>query len=204
MSDILDASFFQSDERVRRPRSFETVHDDRGLGRDADGRALGVLANRAIALGWALKGSCKTLAHRLFATARWLVPEAERFLVLRTDNCHRSVFKVAAESYILPLRVAAGALIVLVLLGSLDLATRATAISTQPLVRNSEAQHESQIASKDKVGVSKFSGTALVSRTQPVPLPTRKPRGIYKLSNEKGANEKSMAQQKGTRAKATH
>lgn len=168
------------------------------------------LANRAIALGWALKGSCKTLAHRLFATARWLVPEAERFLVLRTHNCHRHVFKVAAESYILPLRVAAGALIVLVLLGSLDLATRVTAISTQHLVSNSEAQHESQIASEDKVGVSKFSelksisGTALVSRTQPVPLPTRKPRGVYKLSNEKGANEKRVAQQKGTRAKATH
>ena len=35
------------------------------------------LANLAVALGWALKRSCKGCAHRLFATARWLVPEAE-------------------------------------------------------------------------------------------------------------------------------
>ena len=28
------------------------------------------LANRAIALGWALKGSCKACANRLFAIAR--------------------------------------------------------------------------------------------------------------------------------------
>lgn len=36
-----------------------------------------VLANRLIALGWALKG-CKPCAHRLFSAARWLVPEARR------------------------------------------------------------------------------------------------------------------------------
>ena len=41
------------------------------------------LANRLIALGWALKG-CKPCAHGLFSTARWLVPEARRFLVRRT------------------------------------------------------------------------------------------------------------------------
>jgi hypothetical protein len=44
------------------------------------------LANLAIALGWALKGSCQTGAYWLVATARWLVPEAERFLVLRTAS----------------------------------------------------------------------------------------------------------------------
>ena len=41
------------------------------------------LANQLIALGWALKG-CKPCEHRLFSTARWLVPEARRFLVQRT------------------------------------------------------------------------------------------------------------------------
>ena len=43
------------------------------------------LANRLIALGWALKG-CKPCAHGLFGTARWLVPEARRFLV----SAHRA------------------------------------------------------------------------------------------------------------------
>ncbi len=49
------------------------------------------LANLAIALGWALKHSCKGCAHRLFTTARWLVPEAQRFLVCGSglDNRHR-------------------------------------------------------------------------------------------------------------------
>jgi Protein of unknown function (DUF2511) len=44
------------------------------------------LASRAIALAWELKGSCTGCAHSLFATAKWLVPEAERFLVLRTGS----------------------------------------------------------------------------------------------------------------------
>ena len=93
------------------------------------------LANRLIALGWALKGSCKACAHRLFTTARWLVPEAQRFLVHHTGSHNRSrrIFEFAGDlgtllSRIQPLGVAAGFLIVLVLLGSLDLATRATAI----------------------------------------------------------------------------
>lgn len=123
------------------------------------------LANRAIALGWALKGSCKACAHRLFTTARWLVPEAQRFLVHRTGshNRNRRIFEFAVDlgtllSRIQPLGVAAGFLILLVLLGSLDLATRATAIGTQPLVGNSAFQHESQIASENEVlSVSKFS-----------------------------------------------
>ena len=44
------------------------------------------LANRAIALGWTLRGSRKACAHRLFASARWLVPEAQRFLVHKTGS----------------------------------------------------------------------------------------------------------------------
>ena len=46
------------------------------------------LANLAIALGWALKHSCKGCAHRLFTTARWLVPEAQRFLVYGSGLDH--------------------------------------------------------------------------------------------------------------------
>jgi len=45
-----------------------------------------LLASQAIALAWELKGSCKRCAHSLFATAKWLAPEAERFLVLRTGS----------------------------------------------------------------------------------------------------------------------
>ena len=119
------------------------------------------LANLAIALGWALKGSCKACTYRLFATARWLVPEAERFLVLRTasHNHNRRIFKFAVDLDTLlshtPLRVAAGALIVLVILGSLDLVTRATAITTQPLVGDSAFQLQSQLVSG--VSVSKLA-----------------------------------------------
>ena len=99
----------------------------------------------------------------LFATARWLVPEAQRFLVHRTGphNHHRRILKVAANLGTLlrdtqPLRVAAGFLIVVIFLGSLDLATRATAISTQPAVGNSA-----------------FSVSG--AQNEQVPLPTRKP-----------------------------
>jgi hypothetical protein len=182
------------------------------------------LANRALALGWALKGSCKACAHRLFTTARWLVPEAQRFLVHRTGshNRNRRIFEFAVDlgtllSRIQPLGIAAGFLILLVLLGSLDLATRATAIGTQPLVGNSAFQHESQIASENKVfSVSKFSEPtqgfisepAPVSGTQneTVPLPTRKPEGVYEIPNGKGAKanavtQKRMAQQKSARPK---
>jgi Protein of unknown function (DUF2511) len=47
------------------------------------------LANLAIALGWALKHSCKRCAQRLFIIARWLAPQAERFFVLRTGSSHQ-------------------------------------------------------------------------------------------------------------------
>ena len=109
------------------------------------------LAHRAIALGWALKGSCKVCANRLFAIAGWLVPETQRFLVLRTGSHEhpRRIMKFAADvrtllSPIVPLKVVAGALIVLVLLGSLELVTRATAITTRPFGGDSAFQLGSQ------------------------------------------------------------
>ena len=121
------------------------------------------LANRLIALGWGLKGSCKPCAHRLFTTARWLVPEAQRFLIQRTvlPNRNRRTFEFAVAIATLlrgiPPRVVAGLLIVLAFLGSLDLATRTRAIDTQPLVENSAIPDEPQIPSESKiVSVSKF------------------------------------------------
>jgi hypothetical protein len=172
------------------------------------------LANGLIALGWALKGSCKPCAHRLFTTARWLVPEAQRFLVHRTGshNRNRRIFEFAVDlgtllSRIQPLGVAAGFLIVLVLLGSLDLATRATAIGAQSLVGNSAFYHESQIASENEVlSVSKFSEPTqgFISepapvpgrQSEPVPLPTRKPERVYKVPNGKGAKATAATQKR--------
>jgi hypothetical protein len=175
------------------------------------------LANRAIALGWALKGSCKPCAHRLFTTARWLVPEAQRFLVHCTGSHNRTrrIFEWLL-SRIQP-RVVGGFLIVLAFVGLLDLAMRTTAMDTQPLVENSAFRHEPQIPSESKiVSVRKSSElmqgfvleTASLSGAQiaPVPLPLRKPERVYKVPNGKGAKanlatQKRMAQQKGARPK---
>jgi hypothetical protein len=145
------------------------------------------LANLAIALGWSLRGS-KLSAQRLLPIARWLVPEAQRFLVHHTgSHCHHQrIFKFAADLGTLlrhrqSFRVAAGFLIVLVLLGSLELATRATAIGNQPLAD---------------------SAFSVSTQSEPVPLPTRKPQGVYKLPNKselKAATQNRMAQQKSAR-----
>jgi hypothetical protein len=182
------------------------------------------LANQAIALGWALKGSCKPCANRLFTTARWLVPEAQRLLVHRTGSYNRNqrIFGFAGNlgtllSHIQPLGVGAGFLIVLVFLGSLDLVMRATATGTQPLVENSAFRHEPQIPSESKIlSVSKSSDAMqeFVSETtsisgaqiEPVPLPLRKPERVYKVPNGKGAKanptiQKRIAQQKRARPK---
>jgi hypothetical protein len=182
------------------------------------------LANRAVALGWALKDSCKPCANRLFTTARWLVPEAQRFLVHRTGshNRNRWIFGFAVDlgtllSRMRPLGVVAGFLIVLVFLGSLDLVMRATATGTQPLVENLALQHESRTPSESKtVSVSKSSepmqgfvletGSLSGAQIAPVPLPLRKPERVYKVPSGKGAKanptaQKRMAQQKRARPK---
>jgi hypothetical protein len=179
------------------------------------------LANRLVALGWGLKGSCKPCAHRLFTTARWLVPEAQRFLIQRTVSHNRNrrtlEFAVALRTLLsgIPPRVVAGLLIVLAFLGSLDLATRTRAIDTQPLVENSAIPYEPQISS-EIVSISKspepmqefVSETASLPRAQiaPVPLPLRKPQVVYKVPNGKGAKgirdtKKRMAHQKAARQK---
>ena len=119
-----------------------------------------------------------------------------------------------------PRGVMAGFLIVVVLVGSLDLAMRATATGTQPLVENSAFQHESRTPLESKVlSVSKssepmqgfVSETASLSGAQiaPVPLPLRKPERVFKAPNGKGAKanpttKKRMAQQKKARPKPMH
>ena len=100
------------------------------------------LANRLIALGWALKGSCKPCAHRLFTTARWLVPEAQRFLIQRTVSHDRNRRTLEWLLGRIQPRVVGGLLIVLAFMGLLDLAMRATATGTQPLVEDSTFQPE--------------------------------------------------------------
>ena len=161
---------------------------------EASGRQLRIfLANQAIALGWVLRGSCKACAHRLFACARWLVPEAKRFFVHRTGshNQYRRVLKFAPDlssllHRIQSLRIAAGLLIVLVLLGSLDLVTRATVRKSPELAQGSIFEPVS------------VSGTQL----EAVPLPTRKPPVAYKIPKKKAANaatQKRTAQRKSAK-----
>ena len=157
------------------------------------------LANRAIALGWALKGFCKPCAHRLFTTARWLVPEARRFLLHRTGshNRNRRIFEFAV--YLgrllsrIPSRVVGGFLIVSAFVGSLDLAMRATATDTQPLVQNSAFRHEAQIPLE--------TGSLSGAQIAPVPLPLRKPERVYKVPNEKKAKANPTTQKKWLRKK---
>ena len=163
------------------------------------------LANRAIAVGWALKVFCKPCAYRLFSIARWLVPEVQRFFLQRTgsqNRNHRRIVEFAVDlgallSRIQPLGVVGGLVIVLVLLGSLDLALRASTTDTQPLVENFAFQHEPQVRSGSRVlSVSKSSETmqGFVSETgsisgaqiAPVPLPLRKPERILQSPERKG------------------
>jgi hypothetical protein len=100
----------------------------------------------------------------------------------------------------------AGFLIVVVLVGSLDLAMRTTATGTQPLVEDSTFQRESRTPSeKSKVlSVSKSSEPVQVLETgslpraqiAPVPLPLRKPERVYKFPNGKGAKANPASQKR--------
>lgn len=176
------------------------------------------LANRAIALGWALKGCCKPCAHRLFTTARWLVPEAQRYLVHRTGsyNRNRRIFAFAVDlgahlSRIQPLWVMGGFVIVLILLGSLNLVLPTSTADTQPIVSAflQEPQIRSEILSASKPSAAAFvleTGSISGAQIAPVPLPSRKPERISKVLNGKAAKanpatRKRMAQQKRAQPK---
>jgi hypothetical protein len=174
------------------------------------------LANRAIALGWVLKDFCKPFAHRLFTAARWLAPEARRFLVHRTGwrHRHRRIFEFTTDnSHLSRLRLVVSFLIVLAFVVLLDFALRTTAADTQPVLEASATGFESQIPSqRAALSVSKSPMQGFVSETgslpraqiAPVPLPMKKPKLVYKDPNGKKANpvtQKRMAQQKSARPK---
>jgi hypothetical protein len=174
------------------------------------------LANRAIALGWVLKDLCKPFAHRLFTAARWLAPEARRFLVHRTGwrHSHRRIFEFTTDySHLSRLRLVVSFLIVLAFVVLLDFAMRSTATDTQPVLEASAIGFESQIPSqRAALSVSKSPMQGFVSETgslpraqiAPVPLPMKKPKLVYKDPNGKKANpvtQKRMAQQKSARPK---
>jgi hypothetical protein len=97
-------------------------------------------------------------------------------------------------------RIAAGFLIVLVLLGSLDLATRATAISTQPLLGTFVSQHQSLPETSGRMQKLNSQAAPVLERQKVRgSLPARKPQSIYKIPNEKrvkAATHKRMAQKK--------
>ena len=175
------------------------------------------LANRAIALGWVLKDFCKPFAHRLFTAARWLAPEARRFLVHRTGwrHRHRRIFEFTTDnSHLSRLRLVVSFLIVLAFVVLLDFALRSTATDTQPVLEASAIGFESQIPSqRAALSVSKSPMQGFVSETgslpraqiAPVPLPMKKPKLVYKDPNGKKANpvtQKRMAQQKSARPKS--
>ena len=175
------------------------------------------LANRALALGWVLKDFCKPFAHRLFTAARWLAPEARRFLVHRTGwrHRHRRIFEFTTDnSHLSRLRLVVSFLIVLAFVVLLDFALRTTAADTQPVLEASATGFESQIPSqRAALSVSKSPMQGFVSETgslpraqiAPVPLPMKKPKLVYKDPNGKKANpvtQKRMAQQKSARPKS--
>ena len=93
------------------------------------------LANRAIALGWALKGACKPCAHGLFTTARWLVPEAQRFFLQRLSAQNRNQLLFEWLLSRMQPRIVAGLLVVLAFWGALNFALRTTATDNCPPCR---------------------------------------------------------------------
>ena len=167
------------------------------------------LANRVLALGWALKGACKPCAHRLFATARWLVPEAQRFLLQRISAKNRNQLLFEWLLSRIHPRIVAGLLIGLAFWGALNFALRTTATETAPLVDSSAYPQKSQASPEGNiVSISKSSptqdsaletGSISAAQIAPVPLPVRKPARISKVATGKGGkanltNQKRMAQ----------
>jgi hypothetical protein len=163
------------------------------------------LANRALTLGWALKGACKPCAHRLFATARWLVPEAQRFLLQRISAKNRNQLLFEWLLSRIHPRIVAGLLIVLAFWGALNFALRTTATETAALVDSSAYPQKSQASPEGNiVSVSKSSptqdsaletGSISAAQIAPVPLPVRKPRRVSKDATGK-AGKANLTTQK--------
>ena len=169
------------------------------------------LANRVLALGWALKGACKPCAHRLFATARWLVPEAQRFLLQRISAKNRNQLLFEWLLSRIHPRIVAGLLIVLAFWGALNFALRTSATDTQALVDRSASQQEPPGSPESNIiTVSKSSptqgsvfetGSISAAQTAPVPLPDRKPARGSKVANGKGAAAIPATQKRTASAK---
>ena len=169
------------------------------------------LANLAIALGWALKGACKPCAHGLFTTARWLVPEAQRFFVQRLSAPDRSPMSFEWLRSRMQPRIVAGLLVVLAFWGALNFALRTSAKDTQALVDGSASQQEPPGSPESNIiTVSKSSptqgsvfetGSISAAQTAPVPLPDRKPARGSKVANGKGAAAIPATQKRTASAK---
>jgi len=169
-----------------------------------------LLANRVLALGWALKGACKPCARRLFATARWLVPEAQRFLLQRISAKNRNQLLFEWLLSRIHPRIVAGLLIVLAFWGALNFALRTTATETAPLVDSSAYPQESQASPEGIVSVSKSSptqdsaletGSISAAQIAPVPLPVRKPARVSKVATGKGGKANLKTQKRMVSAK---
>jgi hypothetical protein len=165
------------------------------------------LANPAIASGWALKGACKPCAHGLFTTARWLVPEAQRFFVQRLSGPNRNQMSFEWLRSRMQLRIVAGLLVVLAFWGALNFALRISATDTQALVDRSASQQEppgspeSVSKSSPTQGSIFETGSISAAQTAPVPLPERKPARVSKVANRKGAAAIPATQKRTASAK---
>jgi len=166
------------------------------------------LANLAIALGWALKGACKPCAHGLFTTARWLVPEAQRFFVQRLSAPNRNQVSFEWLRSRMQLRIVACLLVVLAFWGALNFALRTSAKDTQALVDSSASQHgppgspESNIITVSKSSPTQGSvfetGSISAAQTAPVPLPDRKPARVSKVPNGNDTKRKMTTKRRTT------
>ena len=147
------------------------------------------LASRALTLGWALKGACKPCAHRLFATARWLVPEAQRFLLQRISAKNRNQLLFEWLLSRIHPRIVAGLLIVLAFWGALNFALRKPNWKLPPcrqfcVSAKVQPSPEGNIVSVSKSSPTQDSaletGSISAAQIAPVPLPVRKPRRVSK------------------------
>ena len=164
------------------------------------------LANLALAIGWTLKSACKPCAQTLFTTARWLVPEAQRFLVQGSGALNRNQLSFEWLRSRIQLRVVAHLLVALAFWGALNFVLKTTTNHTQPLLDNPALQEASQASpGGNVVSVRKSSQTqdpawetGSISEAQPAPvqLPHKKPARVSKVANGKGAKAIPAAQKR--------
>jgi hypothetical protein len=163
-----------------------------------------LLANFALFFGWALKGACKPCAHRLFIAARWLVPEAQRFLLRRFSTQDRNRLSLKWLLALTQPRILAGFVVALAFWAALNFALRTTADDAQLPVDAGALQQASQASSKGNVvNVSKSllspdpvleTGSISAAQIATVPLPTRKPTRVRKVTKENASKANLIAE----------